>query len=457
MPRIALSDAVLCESIRLIEEPGALDDAQALRSAVAARGDRVHQTIKRSRQLARRLELESRLHRARALAPWVLLGLALLVVLAGLSLAGAVVDAQGRRINVLAALVALLGLHAFTLLLWLAALLLPGGSVGTLLGRAWLALTARLTLGKGAEPVTLLRAASGLVERARLTTWALGFASHAIWSISFTVVLGTLWFAFAFKSYTLTWETTILTPQTFTAGVHFLSPAPALLGFPVPEAASALAVASDAASQRDWAWWLIGCVLVYGLLPRLLCTLCCAVMWRARRGALAPDWSLPYYQRLFARLDALAPATVVDRERRDRPHPAAPPEAQDTADALAVIGFELPPETPWPPPGLPINVALLQRIEGSAVERNAVLDALVRLRPRVALLLCHAASSPDRGTERFVRELLPLVGELRLWLTGTPVATEAHALRWREWLAAIGLGTLNCVADGAVALEGAPA
>ena len=455
MPRIALPDAVLCESIRLIEEPGALDDAQALRSALAAGGDRVQQAIERARQLARRLELASRLQRARALAPWVLLALALLVVLAGLSLAGAVVDTQGRRINVLAALVALLGLHAFTLIVWLAALLLPGASVGTLFGRAWLALTARLTLGKGAEPATLLRAASGLVERARLTTWALGFASHAVWSTSFAVVLAALWFAFAFKSYTLTWETTILTPQTFAAGVRVLSPAPALLGFPVPDAASALAVAPDAASQRDWAWWLIGCVLVYGLLPRFVCALWCAAVWRARRGALAPDWSLPYYRRLFARLDALAPATVVDPDRHAARHPAAPAGAQDTADALAVIGFELPPETPWPPPGLPANVALLRRIEGSAAERNAVLDALTPLRPRLALLLCHAASSPDRGTERFVRELLPLVGELRLWLLGAPPPTEAQTLRWREWLAASGLGALPCIADSTLALEGA--
>lgn len=449
-----LPDAVLAESIRLIEDGGPLDDAQALRGALAVGGSREQQVVQRARLLGGRLGLQARLRRARVLAPWVLLALAAVVVLIGLGLAGGVVDTQDRRINVLAALAALLGLHLLTLALWLAALALPVAGLGTGLGRLWLELTARLTLGRGAEPAALLRALTGLLERARLLPWVLGFASHAVWALSFAVVLAVLLFAFAFRSYTLAWETTILSPATFVAGVRMLSLAPGWLGFPVPDAALALASAGDADSRRAWAWWLIGCVAVYGLLPRVLCLLCCAAVWRARRGALAPDFGAPYYRRLFVRLDALAPPAVVDAEGRafdGRPPAAA--SSGPTSGRLAVIGFELPPECDWPPPGLPA-AALVQRIAGSAAEREGVLDALARERPRTLVLACHGASSPDRGTERFVRELLPHCGECRLWLAGPAAPAEARLARWRDWLRAAGLAEVDCQAELRLALQG---
>ena len=444
-----IPDAVIAESIRLIESDGPLEDAQAMRSAVASAASRERQVLQRAATLGDRLQLQARLQRARSLAPWVLIALAGAVVLGGMALAGSVVDTRDRRINVLAALVALLGLHALTLLLWGVALVLPAGGIGTAFGRLWLGLTARLTLGRGAEPAALVRAATGLLERARLLPWAMGFASHTVWALSFGVVLAVLLFAFSFRSYTLSWETTILSPETFVAGVRALSPAPAWLGFPVPDAATALAPASDAASQRTWAWWLIGCVTVYGLLPRALCALWCAAVWRARRASLSPDFALPYYRRLFARLDALAPPTVVDADGRAADwRPARALHAGETSDAIAVIGFELPPEQAWPPAALPPGATLVQRIAGSAAERQSVLDALARMRPRSVVLVCHAASSPDRGTERFIRELLAHSGGCRLWLPGPPPATEAQLARWRQWLERAGLERdVSCDAD----------
>jgi len=449
------ADAVVTESIRLIEEHGPLDDAQALRGAIAAGGSREQQVVQRAHLLGRRLELQARWQRARALAPLVLLGMASAIVLAGLALAGSVVDAQDRRINVMAALAALLGLHALTLALWLVALALPFASFGSALGRLWLELTARLTLGRGAEPAALLRAVLRLLERARLLPWLLGLASHAIWALSFAVVLAVLLFALAFRSYTLSWETTILGPEVFVAWVQGLGAAPAWLGFPVPDAATVRAPVADAAGQRQWALWLVGCVAVYGLLPRLACLLLCGVLWRARRDALAPDFAEPYYRRLFARLDALAPATVVDADGRHAArHPPQPRGAGETSDTLAVIGFELPPEIDWPPQPLPGAASIVRRIAGSAAERQGVLDELARTRPRTVVLACHAASSPDRGTERFVRDLLPHCGECRIWLAGQPAPTEAQAARWRDWLQAADLQAVPCGTDWPGAVQG---
>ncbi len=442
--------ALLTEAVRLIEDAGPLEDSQALRQAAAAGGSRQAQAGRRAGLLAERLDLRGRLARAQRAAPWVLLGLAAAVVLAGLALAGGVVDAQDRRINVMAALVALLGTHLVTLALWLLALAWPGASAfgGSLIGRLWLTLTARFTLGRGTEGAALLHGGLRLLERARLLPWLLGLASHVVWTLAFAAALGALLFALSFRRYTLGWETTLLDPAVFARWVQALAVAPGWLGFPVPDAA--------APTDRQLAGWLVGCVIVYGLLPRALCALLCAAMWRARRGRLAPDWREPYYQRLFARFDALAPAEVVDADTHGGdPRPAHPSHAVAPSDAVLLAGFELPADWPWPPAPLPPAVTETLRVDGSAAQRLALLQALERLHPRLLVLACRAAASPDRGTERLLREALPLAGACRLWLLGapdTPDDAPAGADRWQRWLASIGLDDIPCATQAADAL-----
>ena len=86
--------------------------------------------------------------------------------------------------------------------------------------------------------------------------------------------------------------------------------------------------ASDSASlagQRAWALWLTGCVVVYGLLPRLLLALLSTAVWHARKSAMQPDFRDAYYLKLMARFDALQLPHVVDadggRVRRVEPRP----------------------------------------------------------------------------------------------------------------------------------------
>ena len=114
------------------------------------------------------------LARGRHWAPWVLLALVALVVIAGLGLAGQVVGGNDRHINVIVALVSLLGLHALTLLLWLVGLWLPSGTFGTAsLGWLWLSLTARVAGGAGSARGAQPRGCS----RVSAVHWALGLVS----------------------------------------------------------------------------------------------------------------------------------------------------------------------------------------------------------------------------------------------------------------------------------------
>ncbi|VTU17778.1 putative membrane protein [Variovorax sp. SRS16] len=446
----AFQDAVIIEAVQLIEQAGPLDDAQAMREAASAHADGPARIAARARILGQRIGLQDELARARHWAPWVLLALVALIVLAGLTLAGSVVGNSERRINVVVALASLLGLHLLTLLLWLFGLVVPLGAFNASFGWIWLALTARVAGGRQGQTPLLLRAATRLMARARLLPWALGFVSHAIWSLSFTVVIAALLFALAFRNYTLNWETTILEPAFFVHAVQWLGAAPSWLGFPVPDANAVLSPLAAASGQRAWALWLTGCIVVYGLLPRGVFALLCAAVWRLRRKSLRPDGSQAYFSRLRARFDAMAPRHIVDADSGPalRRMPAGLSDGE-VGNATVLIGFELPDELPWPPAEARASGAQVLRIDGSAGARRALLDELARLRPRQAFVACNAASSPDRGTERFLREVMALCGECRLRLPG---ADEAARRRWHGWLADAGLDRL-LITEGAETLS----
>lgn len=447
--RPSLQAALLTEAMRCAELAGPLDDADVLRTARAAAPDGPGRLQVRARLLAERLGLPPLIDRARAWSSVLLLAIAALVLVAGLGLADRVLGGGGnRQINVMAALAGLLGLHALTLLAWVGSVLFAPGAFRLSLGGLWLLLTARVAGGRQGQGPLLLQAAWQSLARARLLPWALGLASHAVWTLAFAVALAWLLFALAFHRYTLAWETTILSPGFFVRSVQALGWLPSQLGFPMPDAATVLAAtsappATDPAGQRTWALWLTGCLVVYGLLPRLLLVTLCTAVWRARRGGLQPDLSDPYYRQVLARFDALAPSRVVEADP-GRPVQAAPqalPPAE-VADLLLVVGFELPPEAPWPPAGLPRGAEALA-VDGSVAQRNALLDRLALLRPRRVLVACDASASPDRGTERFLRAVAGHCGALQLWLVPPadtdPARSAAAAGRWQAWLRDCGL------------------
>ena len=459
-PRTPLAEVWMATAVQAIEQTGPLDDAAAL--AEAARRHSAPQLRLRERAwlLGQRLGLAAQMLRWRD-AAWLLgAALALAVVL----LANGVVFAMltdGRTINAGSALVAALGMHLVTLVLWLLGTLLPftgAGPLGRLsLGPLLLQGLARLPLGQRAHSSALARAAGSLLQRTRLAPWAFGLVSHLVWSAAFVLVLVGLLLAFAFKEYRLTWETTILSAQTFADFVRATGWLPGLLGFPVPELTvgaspqGPLALPASAA-----AWWLVGCVAVYGLLPRLLLAALCAVVWQRRKNRLQLDTSDPYFAQLLARFAALQASRVVDVER---PSPSGPAQLATLApgasgSALAVVGFELPQAQDWPPAALAQAAQYTKQISGTLDERRSVLDALAQLHPRALLLVCNAAATPDRGTERFVREACSHAGQCALWLADPPAGRgqPPNRERWRHWLDAAGLQAIATFAEPTDAL-----
>ncbi|MGB3066960.1 MAG: DUF2868 domain-containing protein [Ottowia sp.] len=456
--RPALATAVIAGTVALIESSGPLDDQAELRLAHRAQPARAAQFMERAWLLGERLGLPAELARWRHVGLIVILVLAALVALSALGTARAVVG-DARSINAMAAFITLLGLHLLTLALWLLGLLWPGAAASLSLGRLALWLTARLPLERGPHSFSVLRAINRLLKTHKLLPWAFGVVSHTIWALAFGLILAVLAFGFAFHAYRLNWETTILSADFFQRFVHLTGLLPSMLGFAVPDAAaiqragagaSSLQALGEAAAQSEWAWWLMGCVFTYGLLPRVFFALLSYAHWRAGVARMdKPDGADPYVRAVFARLDALDPPVVTDPEQR--PVQVAQPHRTRGGAAvpgtLAVIGFELPPEVPWPLPpksGLPDGAeseqVLVQRIAGSAAERQEVILALEHARPWSLWVVCHAASSPDRGTARFLREVVPLVRRCHLLLVkegGDMASIEVESFRrWAGWLAA---------------------
>ncbi len=456
-----LTRALVTATVQHIEAAGALDDAAELRQAFQTRTTRAAQVQARAWLLGQRLGLPQELARWRLWGGWVGLALAGVIALAGLA-AGRGVLAPDRSINAVAAFVSLLGLHALTLTVWLLGLLWSalGGhaaSGGWSLGRLALGTVARWPWGRNPHALDLWQGLVTLLRRERLWPWLTGLLSHSIWTAAFALTLAVLIFGFAFQTYHLNWQTTILSADFFQRFVHVTGALPAALGFAVPDAQAVAQVgqagagfAPPAAGQREWAWWLIGCVVVYGLVPRALLAALSAWRWRVGVVRLAiVDMGDPAVQRIVQRLDALEPPPVVIDPEQPAPQAGAPAPALEPGapGTLAVVGFELPPEQAWPVPGLPAGSIAPERIAGSGPERQALLAHLMAARPRSLLLVVHGPSSPDRGSARLLREALVACARAAVLPLG------GGAGRWGDWLNSEGFQAVELVQSAKAAIE----
>ncbi|MHA3885948.1 DUF2868 domain-containing protein [Stutzerimonas degradans] len=443
LPSLSRVDRLwLTEAVRLREEhAGPLDDEEANRQARAGGGDLPTLIERRALWLARRDGLLEALRHWRQGARLGAVALAVLAIFTGAGLAFAALGDGQRPVNVFWALGSLLGLNLLTLLGWLFGLALAGDSGGAL-GRLWLWLSEKFA--RDARAAQLAPALPVLLQRQRLGRWLLGLGVHGLWLLAMACALLMLLALLATRRYGFVWETTILGENAFVGLTQALGALPALLGFGVPDVeqirASGTLAGDLESARRQWAGWLVGVVLAYGLLPRLLLAALCLWRWRRGRAALAIDLEQPSYRLLRERLQPPSERLGIRDAAPAQLH-APSAGAQPEAGAGAVlVAIELDGSRPWPP-ALPKGVAdagVLDDREG----RRRLLDQLTRFPPARLAIACDPRRSPDRGTLALLGELSRCAAATRVWLLQAPAGEALDSARlddWHQALDALGL------------------
>ncbi len=451
-------DVTLAETIRLMEEAGALDDAGEMVLAHARERNEQDRILERARLLARRLGLLDDWARLKT-GLWIAAGV--LVLLAYLLAGGLLtrVLGSGQTVNAAFAFLAMLGVPSLALLVWLlwalGSAMSGQGTAPWSLGQPMLALAARMPWLRGPHSLALMRGANAALRQQRLSLWVFGAISHALWAMAFALALFTLLVLFSFQAYQLTWETTILDPAFFDGFLRVTSWLPRALGFPVPAQAVVHATPSAVDSQAI-AWWLLSSALLYGLLPRLIALVVCAAVWRRRSQRLGIDTRDPYFRQLATRFASMASASVVDAEHAapGEHTPVFRPRTPGQAAPTVLIGFELPDNLRWPPEALSAQADHVHTIRGTMTERLGLLTALAAAPGVRALVVCSAAASPDRGTARFLRQVCAEAVDCALLPLGNDPASAAdRPQRWADWLIASDLQAITFCASASDALQ----
>nr|WP_262924764.1 DUF2868 domain-containing protein [Pseudomonas fluorescens] len=425
----------LTETIRLREEhAGPLEDLEANRLARAAGGDLPGRIQRRAVWLAERDGLSA------ALRHWLQgarLALVLLVIFALLSGAGLAFAALSQTpVNVFWALGSLLGLNLILLLSWALGLIFAGEH-GAALGRLWLWLSEKLA--RDAKAAQLAPALLLMLQRKKLNRWALGTLVNGLWLLAMLSALLLLLTLMATRRYGFVWETTILGADTFINLTQALGALPALLGFNVPTVEMIRASGGSAldieSARQAWATWLVGVLVVYGVLPRLLLALLCFWCWSRGKAALTLDLNLPGYAELRERLMPTSERLGVNDPEPAQLHRVESSVSEQASEGALLVAIELDDQRPWPP-ALPKTVSNAGILD-SRESRHKLLEQLSRFPPARLLIACDPRRSPDRGSLALIAELARNASTTRVWLLQAPPGEALDSARLGDWHVAL--------------------
>ena len=428
----------LTETVRLREEhAGLLDDLEANRRARSSAGDLSTRLQNRALWLAERDGLLSAMQHWLQGARLALLVLAVLAVLSGAGLAFAALGDGQTPVNVFWALGSLLGLNLILLLSWALGLLFAGDH-GASLGRLWLWLSEKFA--RDAKAAQLAPALLLLLQRRKLNRWALGTLVNGLWLLAMLSALVMMLLLMATRRYGFIWETTILGADIFVATTRALGALPNWLGFSVPTV-EMIRISNDTSLYNNelvrqaWAVWLVGVVLIYGVIPRLLLAAFCLWRWKSGRNALQLDLNLPGYSQLRERLMPSSERLGVNDIAPEQLHNVQAGHTDLQTDGALIVAIELDDQHPWPPK-LPPTVKDAGILD-SRESRQKLLEQMTRFPPARLTIACDPRRSPDRGSLALIGELARSARETRIWLLQAPPGQALDADRLGDWHAAL--------------------
>lgn len=427
----------LLEAVRLKESQwGPIEDAAEVRRVLSSEGSLEQRLLARAQLLGQRQGWVQKQQAMQRLMGWSLLGIGLIFALLGVGAAlGALATTDGR-VNVLWALLTLLALPTFSLLLWLGALLLNrrvDKSSGVGVAQIWVWLSRRFI--KGPDQLVLFNAFFSFLSKQRLWHWLLSLINHSAWLVGLSTMLATLLLQLAARRYTFNWETTLLSADSFVQLVHALGWLPGLLGFSTPSSdmirlSDGLQVVPSAV-QVQWSSWLMGCVLVYGFLPRLIALL--VSLWRFNKGCaqVAVDPNQVGLLELRQRLVPVSEYVGIDAVAGEDQVPVAQTQIQlpHLGAKTLVVGVELSDDQRWPPVLLPSTWEEAGLVD-SREQRVELLQRLSAQHYEHLVLCVDAEHTPDRGVIAWLAELATYSAFVSICLLNAEKAPE----RLQAWL-----------------------
>ncbi len=393
------------EALRLHENTnGGLDDTDANKIAINKADTLESRILCRADILACKTQLDKHLINWINASKFSVFLLWFFALISGI---GVVVTALAHeQINLATALIAILGLHFVTFIIWLASYL-PIVQPVTALSKLWLWLSKHISN----NPNNSIAGQAFISLFTRTKSWKslIGIISHSTWIAALSGAIVTLIILLSTRQYTFHWETTLLSPESFVALTKFIGFIPDLLGFTAPDqaavTASLLGEQNSRQIQSTWSVWLIGSILIWGLLPRVLALLFCAYVFKKSTIRLSIDTNLKGWLELRDLLIPRHQIIGIDKpatKENIQKHKSILPTSINKN--VAIIGHELDPEIVWPPISLPKGVIDLGT-GSSRYDHKEVRKQISQHTDLYILLICNPNLTPDRGTIAWFDEL----------------------------------------------------
>lgn len=427
----------LAELVRILQERQfifAVDPQPITDSLRAVAGSVEEKLIRRAKLIDANQELNAALGRVRKLLALLLWGATFFWLMSGFL--GVFTLMQQSGLNFFWVLVGVLGWHTLMLMIWLVCL--PLGKQ-------------RQTLW--ADPSFWLRGNDAVRQSvAKLyaemwqqpdTKWRLGMNTHRLWLATFIGMLVAALLLLSVRQYTFGWESTILSDAVFIRAVEILGWLPASLGFSVPDGAAVALARSEQqiGDARQWSSFLIGCIICYGVLPRLLAWLFC--YFQTKRYIDELPLEKPYYRHIIQQWQT----KIIDADTQQEQIQTAsmPITLAEEAAKWAVMAESAWPDAEWY--RYVLGQDWLDKGVAESRQQMAALQTELAAEPVQLLIGVRAQAVPDRGLLRrivaladaatagvVVQLLLPTQAEtatnnhLNLWHT----ALAQHQLAWLD-------------------------
>lgn len=384
----------LAELVRILEESDyifAADPAEATRILQPVADGAESKLIRRAQIIDRDRRLTHTLERARAASFWLWIFAAMFLFSSGFSATYLLMDSQG--LNFFLILASVLGMNTLMLAVWLVSVALRfkfGDWVSS--PNTWLR-------GKDAVNQAVLRLYSEEWHKSG-TRWLLGATSHSMWLATLSGMLVSVLLLLLVRQYTFNWESTLLTDAASVKAIEWLSWLPAKIGFPVPDAEAVLngRLNSNITDARAWSGLLVGSILVYGIVPRLLAWLVCKILLRAAQTSLPLD--KPYYRQIIQKWQT----KIVDADTQSERIEAVSAPVVISADPKWAVMLE----TEWGDESWfahTLGQEWLPLPAADSRERVAELVQQLQQQPVQLLIGVRAHTVPDRGVLRQLARL----------------------------------------------------